>query len=316
MSCGCAAKFPRTIPSARGKRPEDCDPKGDPDCIVARRRLRYVPHARLPLPIALRAACLGVPCDEKTTCVLGACVSAEFDDPARAGDLDAASTYDGTVPPPRDADAGADADATGGRPDGAALDAALDAGAPPCPNKFIELDVVSADRTQLAATPGHVFWLSSDAIYDYDVAAASTIRFPLSQRVARIAAADSTVFFSYIGSPTNLWAIDVSKSLSPSTVATAFTRGIPPPAPAPTPRSAPTRAEPQSAKARAKNRAGLRASNRAAYFAGGGAAEPPLATLAFLSPEWPWNVRVGANSPSLCPTMFSVTNTGTNFRPL
>jgi hypothetical protein len=35
-----------------------------------------------------------------------------------------------------------------------------------------------------------------------------------------------------------------------------------------------------------------------------------------LSPEWPWNVRVGANSPSLCPTMFSVTNTGTNFRPL
>ena len=22
-------------------------------------------------------------------------------------------------------------------------------------------------------------------------------------------------------------------------------------------------------------------------------------TLAFLSPEWPWNVRVGANSPSL-----------------
>ena len=39
-------------------------------------------------------------------------------------------------------------------------------------------------------------------------------------------------------------------------------------------------------------------------------------TLAFLSPEWPWKVRVGANSPSLCPTMFSVTNTGTNLRPL
>ena len=41
---------------------------------------------------------------------------------------------------------------------------------------------------------------------------------------------------------------------------------------------------------------------------------PP--TLAFLSPWWPWNVRVGANSPSLCPTMFSVTNTGMNLRPL
>src|SRR5690606_25490542 len=37
---------------------------------------------------------------------------------------------------------------------------------------------------------------------------------------------------------------------------------------------------------------------------------------AFLSPACEWNVRVGANSPSLCPTMFSVTNTGTNFRPL
>ena len=43
-------------------------------------------------------------------------------------------------------------------------------------------------------------------------------------------------------------------------------------------------------------------------------APPP--TLPFLSPEWPWNVRVGANSPSLCPTMFSVTKTGTNLRPL
>jgi hypothetical protein len=27
--------------------------------------------------------------------------------------------------------------------------------------------------------------------------------------------------------------------------------------------------------------------------------------------EWPLNVRVGANSPSLCPTMFSVMKMGT-----
>ena len=27
----------------------------------------------------------------------------------------------------------------------------------------------------------------------------------------------------------------------------------------------------------------------------------------FLLPAWPRNVRVGANSPNLCPTMFSVT---------
>src|SRR5205814_7543757 len=38
--------------------------------------------------------------------------------------------------------------------------------------------------------------------------------------------------------------------------------------------------------------------------------------LTFLSPVWPWKVRVGANSPSLWPTMFSVTNTGMNLRPL
>ena len=32
--------------------------------------------------------------------------------------------------------------------------------------------------------------------------------------------------------------------------------------------------------------------------------------------EWPLNVRVGENSPSLCPTMFSVMYTGMNFLPL
>src|SRR3984885_7806671 len=32
--------------------------------------------------------------------------------------------------------------------------------------------------------------------------------------------------------------------------------------------------------------------------------------------ECPLKVRVAANSPSLCPTMFSVTYTGTNFLPL
>ncbi|OFV92460.1 MAG: hypothetical protein A3H95_17690 [Acidobacteria bacterium RIFCSPLOWO2_02_FULL_64_15] len=31
---------------------------------------------------------------------------------------------------------------------------------------------------------------------------------------------------------------------------------------------------------------------------------------------WPLKIRVGANSPSLWPTMFSVTYTGMNFFPL
>jgi len=32
--------------------------------------------------------------------------------------------------------------------------------------------------------------------------------------------------------------------------------------------------------------------------------------------EWPLKVRVAENSPSLCPTMFSVQYTGMNLRPL
>src|SRR3954451_23285341 len=38
--------------------------------------------------------------------------------------------------------------------------------------------------------------------------------------------------------------------------------------------------------------------------------------LPFLSDAWPWKVRVGANSPSFIPTMSSLTDTGTNLRPL
>ena len=77
----------------------------------------------------------------------------------------------------------------------------------------------------------------------------------------------------------------------------------------------------ESPAARRHNTAPPRRAGAASlYFlpagAGGGELAPVLPTFPFLSPEWPWNVRVGANSPSLCPTMFSVTNTGTNFRPL
>ena len=44
----------------------------------------------------------------------------------------------------------------------------------------------------------------------------------------------------------------------------------------------------------------------------------PLLLADFFSDfaAWPLNVRVGENSPSLWPTMFSVTYTGINFLPL
>src|SRR5205085_5588321 len=69
---------------------------------------------------------------------------------------------------------------------------------------------------------------------------------------------------------------------------------------------------------------GARLHQAPGFFAAGAAPGPGRgaadgaapSTLPFRSPEWPWNVRVGANSPSLWPTAFSVMNTGMNFRPL
>src|SRR5208337_3309254 len=48
---------------------------------------------------------------------------------------------------------------------------------------------------------------------------------------------------------------------------------------------------------------------------GGGAAAAAALSAATLTP-CPLKVRVGENSPSLCPTMFSVMYTGMNFLPL
>ena len=50
--------------------------------------------------------------------------------------------------------------------------------------------------------------------------------------------------------------------------------------------------------------------------AGAGPAAGAEAAAFSLFVVCPLNARVGANSPSLCPTMFSVTYTGTNFLPL
>ena len=49
----------------------------------------------------------------------------------------------------------------------------------------------------------------------------------------------------------------------------------------------------------------------AAPVAAGAAAGAPAAAVFLSEGVWPLNVRVGANSPSLCPTMSSVTYTGT-----
>lgn len=58
----------------------ECAPPAYDGCIVARRRIRYVPNERLVLPIDLRLRCLGVACSADTTCdAFGACVPAQLD---------------------------------------------------------------------------------------------------------------------------------------------------------------------------------------------------------------------------------------------
>src|SRR5713226_1667622 len=52
------------------------------------------------------------------------------------------------------------------------------------------------------------------------------------------------------------------------------------------------------------------------YFAGGVDAAAAAAATFALTPLCPRKIRVGANSPSLCPTMSSVTNSLMNCRPL
>src|SRR5438552_17110409 len=60
--------------------------------------------------------------------------------------------------------------------------------------------------------------------------------------------------------------------------------------------------------------AGAAAGIGAPGVAGGAPGAPGF--TAFLSPVWPWKVRVGANSPSLWPTLFSGTETGVDVQPL
>src|SRR5262249_42339928 len=48
-----------------GRDPASCvPPQYGPDCIVARRAIRFVPHAELRILVPLRAVCKGVACSE------------------------------------------------------------------------------------------------------------------------------------------------------------------------------------------------------------------------------------------------------------
>ena len=70
-----------------GGAPEGCtdiDPAGNkiplaPECIVLRRRVRFVPHKGQRVPMYLDDRCLGKSCDEDQTCFRGSCKPADTD---------------------------------------------------------------------------------------------------------------------------------------------------------------------------------------------------------------------------------------------
>jgi hypothetical protein len=117
----------RVAMGLRGKRAAECTDEGDLNgCIVARRKLSFVSHTRLKVPVVLYLACEGVKCAAETTCSnTGQCVPAQVD-PAACATSDGCSLpgeppfVPGIVGPDAgdaaneaaaDAGAGADADA-------------------------------------------------------------------------------------------------------------------------------------------------------------------------------------------------------------
>jgi outer membrane protein assembly factor BamB len=123
----------KVITAINGESVDDCVP-GDagtygPNCIVARRALRYLPHTQLTVDVRMSGACAGIACDDLSTCVEGSCAPATIGNPSQctgngcdegvlgAGD---AGTHDASV-----------LDAEG--PDATLRDAAADAPTPVVP---------------------------------------------------------------------------------------------------------------------------------------------------------------------------------------
>jgi alpha-tubulin suppressor-like RCC1 family protein len=104
-----------------GRDPAGCSDMAPKGCIVARRKLSFVPRTRLRVPIVLHLACEGVVCDESSTCnYLGRCVSATVDPNACSsakgcelpGDEGVTRVSDGGLPGPDALDSASEPDAS------------------------------------------------------------------------------------------------------------------------------------------------------------------------------------------------------------
>jgi len=106
---------------AVGRDPSTCSAADAVGCIVARRKLSFVPRTRLRVPVVLHLQCSGVFCDQDSTCnALGRCVPAAVDPTACAGEIGCSIPDDEPASPaPAPVEAGA-LDATG------PLDASVD----------------------------------------------------------------------------------------------------------------------------------------------------------------------------------------------
>lgn len=60
---------------------QECTAPDYEGCIVARRRMRFLPHTELYMRITLHQTCKGVACASDMTCVAQGCVSSEISDP-------------------------------------------------------------------------------------------------------------------------------------------------------------------------------------------------------------------------------------------
>ena len=82
----------RVLVGVRGRSAEECAAQCGPDCIEATRRVGFIPHTPLRLPIAANRSCIGVCCPVGETCIRGDCVDDAIDacgededcEPARA----------------------------------------------------------------------------------------------------------------------------------------------------------------------------------------------------------------------------------------
>jgi hypothetical protein len=100
----------KVVTAINGQNLDACTPDATgsygPNCIVARRALRYVPHAMLTVDVLMSSTCAGKTCDPLSTCVEGACVPATIGDPTQC---EGSGCTEQVLPPTTGSDAGLDA---------------------------------------------------------------------------------------------------------------------------------------------------------------------------------------------------------------